>query len=69
VDIYTIGTVVSGSNGAVFTTPAADAMLNAVGSDFALPANGHYIIGVVTTNTVATNSHLHMTASLQMRNN
>jgi len=68
-DIYTLGTVVTGSNGATFTTPAADGMLNAAGSDFALPADGHYVIGVITTATVANNSHLHMTASLQLRNN
>ena len=68
-DIYTLGTVVSGSNGATFTAPAADGLLNAVGSDFALPADGHYVIGVVTTATVATSSHLHMTAYLQLRNN
>jgi hypothetical protein len=66
--IYTLGTVVSGSNGATFTTPAADGLLNAVGADFALPADGHYVIGVVTTATVATSAHLHMVSSLQMRN-
>ncbi|HYV92701.1 MAG TPA: hypothetical protein VE978_12975, partial [Chitinophagales bacterium] len=67
-DIYTLGTVVAGSNGATFTTPAADGLLNAVGVDFALPADGQYVIGVVTTATVATSSHLHLTASLQMHN-
>lgn len=66
--IYTIGTVVSGSNGATFTTPAADGLLNAVGSDFSLPADGHYIIAVVTTATIATNAHVHMTAQLQQHN-
>jgi len=68
-DIYTLGTVVSGSNGATFTTPAADGLLNAVSSDFSLTSDGHYVIGVLTTATVATSSHLHMTASLQLRNN
>lgn len=66
--IYTIGTVVSGSNGATFTTPAADGLLSAVGSDFALPADGPYIIAVVTTGTVANNAHVHMNAQLQVRN-
>lgn len=65
--IYTIGSVVTGSNGASFTTPAADGLLNAVGSDFALPADGHYIIAVVTTGTIATSSHVHMSAQLQVR--
>lgn len=68
VNIYTIGTVVSGSNGATFTAPVADGLLNAVGSDFALPANGHYVLGVVTTATVAANSNIQLTAYLQMRN-
>lgn len=66
---YTIGTVVSGSNGASFTTPAATSKLNAVGSDFALPTDGHYIIAVVTTGTIATSAHVHLTAQLQLRNN
>ncbi|MGB4848989.1 MAG: hypothetical protein WBP41_13785, partial [Saprospiraceae bacterium] len=67
--IYTIGTVVSGSNGASFATPAADGLLSAVGSDFALPTDGFYIIGVVTTTTVVASSHIHMNAQLQLRNN
>ncbi len=66
--IYTLGTVVSGSNGATFTTPAADGLLSAVGADFALPSDGHYVLGVVTTATVATSSHVHVNAVLQMRN-
>lgn len=66
--IYTIGTVVTGSNGATFTTPAADSILTAVSADFTVPANGHYIIGVVTTQTVATNSHVHLSSQLQLRN-
>lgn len=65
--IYTIGAAVSGSTVAI-NTPAADSSNNAVGSDFALPANGHYVLGVVTTATVATSSHLHMSALLQIRN-
>jgi hypothetical protein len=65
--IYTIGAAVSGSTVTV-NTPAADSSNILAGSDFALPANGHYVLGVVTTATVATSSHLHMSASLQMRN-
>lgn len=65
--IYTIGTVVPGSNGATFTTPAADGLLGAVGADFAMPADGHYVIGVVTTTTQAASSHVHLIAYLQMR--
>jgi hypothetical protein len=66
--IFTLGTVVTGSNGATFSAPAADGLLNAVSADFALPADGHYVLGVVTTATVAASSHVHISASLQLRN-
>lgn len=66
--IYTLGTVVTGSNGASFTTPAADSLLSAVSADFSLPSDGPYVIGVVTTQTVATNSLVHINAQLQIRN-
>lgn len=68
VNVYTIGTVVSGSDGATFTAPAAGGLLNAVGSDFALPSNGHYVIGVVITDAPVANSNIQITASLQMHN-
>lgn len=66
--IFTLGTVVAGSNGATFTTPAADLAGVAVGADFAIPADGLYCIGVVTTGTIATSAHVHMVAQLQLRN-
>lgn len=66
--IHTIGTVVTGSNGATFTAPALNSQLTAVGSDFAIPADGVYCIAVVTTATVAVSAHIHMTAQLQVRN-
>lgn len=66
--IFTLGTVVAGSNGAAFVTPAADLLGSAVGADFALPADGPYVIGVVTSATVATSAHVHVSAQLQMRN-
>lgn len=67
--IYTLGTVVPGSNvNTTFTTPAADGLLNVKGDDFAFPADGHYVIGVVTTAQIATNAHVHMSAQLQIRN-
>lgn len=66
--IFTLGTVVVGSNGATFTAPAADLLGGAEGADFALPADGHYVIGVVTTATVAVAAHIHMSAQLQLRN-
>lgn len=64
-DIFTLGTVVPGST-VVVNTPAADSANNAVGTDFAVPSAGFYCIGVVTTAAVATSSHLHMTAALQL---
>lgn len=66
--IYTAGTVVTGSNGAVVTTPAADSSNNAVGSDFAIPADGWYALCCVTSATIATSAHTHITCELQMRN-
>jgi hypothetical protein len=66
--IYTAGTVVTGSNGAVVTTPAADSSNNAVGSDFAFPADGWYALCCVTSATIATSAHTHITCELQMRN-
>ena len=65
--IYTIGTAVTGSTVAI-NNPAADSHTASVGSDFALPADGIYVLGCVTTATVAASSHLHMSAALQMRN-
>ena len=66
-NIYTIGAAVAGSTCAI-STPAADGLNSLVGSDFALPADGHYVIGVVTTATVATSAHVHISAQLQTRN-
>lgn len=67
--IYTIGTVVSGSNGGVLTNVAADSSNTACGSDFTIPADGYYGLVVVTSATMATSAHTHITAELQMRNN
>lgn len=65
---YTLGTVVSGSNGAAFSAPAANSLLTAVGSDFALPADGVYCIGVVTSGTTAASAHIGLIAQLQIHN-
>ena len=63
---YTIGTVVTGSNGATFTAPAADGLHQTVGSDFSLTGvAAHYVIAVVTTATVAASAHIHLAAQLQ----
>ena len=63
--IYTIGAAVAGSTFAI-NTPAADSDNNGVSGDFAFPSDGRYVIGVVTTATVAASSHLHMSAALQL---
>lgn len=67
-NIYTIGAAVVGSTTTTLTTPAADSMNRIVSADFALPADGHYVLGMVQTGTVAANSHLHISTSLQIRN-
>jgi hypothetical protein len=65
-NIHTIGAAVAGST-LTFTAPAADSRNNGVGADFALPADGFYVVGMVSSATVAANSHLHFSAILQMR--
>jgi hypothetical protein len=65
--IYTIGAAVASST-VTFTNPAADSSNQGVSSDFAMPADGHYCIAVVTNQTMAADSHTHLSALLQMRN-
>ena len=65
--IYTIAAAVAGST-ATATAPAADSSTSLASADFALPADGYYVLGVVTTATVAASAHVHVSASLQMRN-
>lgn len=65
--IYTIGSPVAGSQ-VTGTNLAADSINNLVGADFDLPANGFYVLAVVTSATMATSSHCHISASLQIRN-
>jgi hypothetical protein len=67
-NIYTLGTVVSGSNDASFIAPAADSMAVATSSEFDLPADGFYALGVLTTSTVANSSLVHLIADLQVIN-
>lgn len=65
--IYTIGAAVANS-AVTFTAPPADGALASTGSDFPLPADGHYALGVVATATVAVSAHVHVSAQLQIRN-
>ena len=65
---WTIGTVVTGSDGATITNPASNSQNNIVGSDFALPANGLYCICVKSTATTAAGSYIQVSVSLQFHN-
>jgi hypothetical protein len=65
--IYTIGSPVTGSQ-VTGTNLAADSINNLVGTDFDLPVNGFYVLAVVTSATMATSSHVHISANLQIRN-
>lgn len=66
--IYTIGAAVASSTVAI-TTPAADSSNVGASADFAIPADGHYVLGVVTSGgALAASSHVHMSVALQLRN-
>lgn len=64
--IYTMAAAIAGST-ATQNTPAADSQNVITGSDFAVPATGFYVIGIVTTAMVAASAHLHFSAALQLR--
>ncbi len=69
VSITTLGTVVTGSNGASQAAPSASTIYNLTSSDFSLPANGTYVIGVVSSvATTAVASFTQMSAVLQVHN-
>lgn len=63
---WSAGTVVAGSQ--VLVTVGADSHAMVNGSDFALPAIGWYVIGVITTATTATSSYTELSADLQFHN-
>ena len=65
---FSLGTVVTGSNGASVASPAANSINNLVGSDFDIPAAGLYAIGIVYSGALAVNSVIMINAQLQMRN-
>ena len=62
--IYSIGAAVSGS-GVTVNTPAADSSTSLTGADFNFPADGFYVLGLVTTATVAASAQCHANAFLQ----
>lgn len=61
---FTLGTVVTGSAVEV-NEPAASTITSAVSSDFTIPADGAYGLGVVTGGTMTTNSVVILAAQLQ----
>lgn len=63
----TLGTVVSGSTVAI-ASPAASTVTSGVGSDFNIPADGLYVMGVVTSATLTNNNVSLVNMSLQTRN-
>lgn len=65
---YSLSVLVSGSSTPTITAPAGASMTSVLGSDFALPSDGVYVLGVVTTATIATSSLVHVNAVLQMHN-
>lgn len=64
---YTIGAAVTGSTVAQIA-PSANTITQLAGSDFAIPADGTYVLGCVTSvATTATNSVTAISTRLQMR--
>jgi hypothetical protein len=64
--IYSMAAAIAGSTATV-NTPAADSQNLITSADFAVPATGYYVIGLVTTGTIATSAHVHVSAALQLR--
>ncbi len=65
---FTLGSVIAASVTNTLTTPLADTQQAMVGSDFALPTDGIYVIACTTTSTIATASQVFWNAYLQIRN-
>jgi hypothetical protein len=63
----TLGTVVTGSAGATFTTPAASSRLQVVTSDFTPPTAGWYALGFLVLAAMAAGSSVALTLTLQYR--
>jgi hypothetical protein len=63
---FTLGTVVSSSTVAI-ASPAASTVTSGVNSDFTIPADGSYALGVVTNASMTNNSAVAAYAQLQLR--
>lgn len=62
----TLGTVVSGSTVEI-NEPAASTVTSGTGSDFTIPSDGAFMLGVVTSGTLTNNSITLLSAHLQTR--
>lgn len=65
---WTIGTVVTGSNGASQATPSANTHYQLTSSEFSLPDDGVYAICFTNSGTTAANSYTELQAFLQLSN-
>lgn len=65
--IPTVGTVVSGST-IEFNEPAASTITQKESSDFTIPSDGAYVLGVVTSAKLPASNLSHLAAQLQVRN-
>lgn len=63
----TLGTVVTGSNAGSAAEPTASTVTSKETSDFTIPADGLYCLGLVTSGTLTANSTLAISAQLQTR--
>ena len=66
-NILTLDSVVANST-CIYTTPSIANMTMINTSDFAIPSNGFYVLGVLTTATVAASSLVWLYADLQIKN-
>lgn len=63
----TMGTVVSGSTVEI-NEPAASTLTSGTGSDFTIPSDGAFVLGVVSSGTLTNNNASIVSAQLQSRN-
>jgi hypothetical protein len=63
---FTLGTLVTGS-GAAVASPSSSSVTTTAGTDFTIPADGGYALGVVTSGTIANNAAAVVYATLQTR--
>lgn len=65
--VYTLGTVVSGSQTGALN-PSTAAFAENESTDVTIPSDDYYTIGILTSGTTAASSYTALTAQLQVRN-